>query len=457
MFKKVFLLLLLFLLLGYQIVPLKPSDFYTINMVHEKFDDFFFIDDDFYYSAVKLYTFEMYPKFEKLIKEKCTNVPINDSVEYYGYLDQQTLFDLGKSGDQTWANIHGILVGQDIDTLNYSKVKLREQMAIVIGFYKNKQFMVADLNRNNDFSDDIKYEYDINFRNHPYDSINVIDKQPISEFIYEECYKGNIQKYNRRFVIYPDRNNPWRLDNNNPKKQREYFSLLKFRDYWKGEQIINNTQIEFYYHGYNNHLGIIYIKPKDIAFRKNDSGFNMQFKHRPTDTLSIAGSIFIIDSINRPISKLYLREIKKNTANFGYSFGEHVKDISFKDLQNKTFKLSDITSKKEYTLLEFWGTWCGPCVALTPKLVATQKKFINKLNIVSIAVDENSGKVKKYVTKHNLNWKQGYISDNKSWNNPIIKQLKVDFFPTFILLDKTGKIVLRGGSETFDDILNIIK
>ena len=56
-------------------------------------------------------------------------------------------------------------------------------------------------------------------------------------------------------------------------KQSEYFSILKFRDYWKGEIVIDNNNMEFSYHGYSNRYGLIYIKPKNIPYIRNSESF----------------------------------------------------------------------------------------------------------------------------------------------------------------------------------------
>lgn len=466
MYKRVFLLLIIIVFASYKFPPEKDADnAIVINLEHKLFDDEFYIDQEYFYISLGMERYSKYPKYNKYLKENYKGIPENDSVSYYGcFKDGSFLFDLNKSGDLSTENLNGMITGQDIDTLNYSKVKLKATIVAVIGFYKNKQFMIADANKNKDFSDDIKYEYDINFRNNPYDGIDLLNKQPITEYTYEDCYKGNIIKKNRRFIIYPDRNNPFSESSQvNPKKEKEYLSILKFRDYWKGEATIDNRKIEFYYHGYSNKYGILYVKPKEVPYKRNSASFDSQYRFKYysndifDDTISLNGSKYKIDSINRTISKLYLRKLEKKKDNFGHEIGDYVKNIDFEDLESKPFKINSIIEKKNYTLLEFWGTWCGPCVAMTSKLIATQKKYSKTLNIVSIAVDDDKQRVKKYINKHHINWKIGYIPRQKNWKNSTIKQLKIEFFPTFILIDSKGKILSRGASEDFDEMLKLVK
>jgi thiol-disulfide isomerase/thioredoxin len=476
-YKKYFLLikitsysLIYFLIVSYYPFTQKLKTYnkntIVIDLVHKEFDDDFFTDNDFYYTSLKLGSFVSYPKYSQYLKESYKGIPLNDSTAFYHSIDDRFLqSELFEHGDLSNEEKEWYLAHKYEDTLNVSKVKLKPTIIILIGFYKNTQFMIADANRNKDFGDDVKFEYDINFRKYPYLMIDFLNKQPVVEYTYEDCYKGNIHSYNRRFIIYPDRYNPYSDSyRNNNKKQREYFSILKFRDFWKGEITINNEEIEFYYHGYSNRYGLLYVKPKSVPYKRNSTSFDSQYSHKNytndkfNDTITIAGNRYKVDSINREISKLYMREVGK-TKHFGHEVGSYIKNIEFKNLEEKQFKINDVINNKKYTLLEFWGTWCGPCLEMTPKLKRLQNNYSSILHIVSIAVDEDINSVKKYVAKHNLNWNFGYISSKRNSvnTNPIVKELNIKYFPTFILIDSNGKVISRGGTDSFEDVVNILK
>jgi thiol-disulfide isomerase/thioredoxin len=319
--------------------------------------------------------------------------------------------------------------------------------------------MIADVNRNKNFSDDVKYEYDINFRNNPYDDIDLLNKQVVSEYAYEDCYKGNIQEYKRRFILYPDRNN--RFSISNEKKDKEYFSILKLRDFWQGEVIIDNEKIDFIYHGYRNNYGILTVKPSNVKYESNFS-FESQYTHKYysnnkiDDTISINNNKYMIDSISRDISKLYLRKIG-NRKHFGYEIGNYISDIELNDLQNNKFTINSTIGQKKYTLIEFWGTWCGPCLAMTPKIKELNQKYFKNLNVVSIAVDDDKKKVENYIKAHNMNWQMAIIQRSHSTTNSVLKKLNVKFYPTFILIDDKGKIISRDEPSSFEKILEKIK
>lgn len=68
--------------------------------------------------------------------------------------------------------------------------------------------------------------------------------------------------------------------------------------------------------------------------------------------------------------------------------GNKFVDFTLTDLSEESRQLSDYIGKSRYTLLDFWASWCGPCIALFPKL----KDFYNKydrddLEIISISID----------------------------------------------------------------------
>lgn len=96
-------------------------------------------------------------------------------------------------------------------------------------------------------------------------------------------------------------------------------------------------------------------------------------------------------------------------------------------------------------VLDFWGTWCGPCVALTPSLKALHQQYATKADIVSIALDD-ADKVKQYLSAHAITWPNIAVPEKQAAGS-LIEKLNVNNYPTFILVYK-GIIIYRGTGET---------
>jgi thiol-disulfide isomerase/thioredoxin len=100
------------------------------------------------------------------------------------------------------------------------------------------------------------------------------------------------------------------------------------------------------------------------------------------------------------------------------------------------------------TIVDFWASWCGPCRAESPNMVALYKEFHSKgLNIIGVSLDKDAAKWKEAIAKDKLSWI--HVSNLKFWDEPIAKQYKVESIPAIFILDSKGNVIasdLRGES-----------
>lgn len=136
--------------------------------------------------------------------------------------------------------------------------------------------------------------------------------------------------------------------------------------------------------------------------------------------------------------------------------------ISFikKDKDGKEINLD--AYKGKLVLLDFWGSWCGPCRASHPHLKELYNEYKNKgFEIIAIG-HETAPKLedsrKKWLTaikEDGINWVH-IFNNETSADFDLVKAYKVDAFPTKILLDKDGKILLRISASATKDIDNML-
>ena len=121
--------------------------------------------------------------------------------------------------------------------------------------------------------------------------------------------------------------------------------------------------------------------------------------------------------------------------NANFVVGQMAKDIETYDINGNKISLKDLKGK--VIVLNFWFPQCQPCVMEMPELNKLVKKYNND-NVAFISVTfEKKAIVKKFLSNRIFNY--AHITDNET----ILSDYGVSTFPTHILIDKNGEIILR--------------
>jgi thiol-disulfide isomerase/thioredoxin len=120
-------------------------------------------------------------------------------------------------------------------------------------------------------------------------------------------------------------------------------------------------------------------------------------------------------------------------------------DFSFTTSEGEYLSLDDLRGK--VVLLDFWGTWCPPCVASVPSLRDLNKRYAKEKSFVmiSVSVHDEEDKWRAFTSTNQMLWPQCFDRDSR-----IQRAFSVNRFPTYILIDHEGIMRFRVSGMSFE-------
>jgi peroxiredoxin len=173
------------------------------------------------------------------------------------------------------------------------------------------------------------------------------------------------------------------------------------------------------------------------------------------DTLEVLYNYLTATAKNNYPAKNLKHAIEVNKLT---GIGKTALDFTQPDTLGKPVSLKDFRGK--YVLLDFWASWCGPCREENPNVVAAFNKYKDKnFTILSVSLDQPTGKEKwlNAIHKDGLTWT--HVSDLKFWSNAVAKEYDIEGIPANFLIDPNGVIIAKNlrGDDLNNKLAEVLK
>ncbi|WP_228435834.1 TlpA family protein disulfide reductase [Chryseobacterium pennipullorum] len=124
--------------------------------------------------------------------------------------------------------------------------------------------------------------------------------------------------------------------------------------------------------------------------------------------------------------------------------GKKAPEITLSKADGSSFSLSSLKGK--VVLIDFWATWCAPCVEEQPALKTLYDTYSdqvenNQFEILGVSLDKSKESWQKAIDRFSISWPQ--VSDLKFWKSPVAKSYEIDELPFNVIVDGEGTIIAK--------------
>ena len=121
---------------------------------------------------------------------------------------------------------------------------------------------------------------------------------------------------------------------------------------------------------------------------------------------------------------------------------EGIEDFTLPDVEGNDVSAYSVIKANKLTIVDFWASWCPPCVAEIPNIKKIYDEYNAKgLGILGVSLDKDADAWKGAIKKFDMTW--SHVSDLKGWENAAARQFNVQSIPFMMIVDSEGKIVAQ--------------
>ncbi len=184
--------------------------------------------------------------------------------------------------------------------------------------------------------------------------------------------------------------------------------------------------------------------------------FAAQFTESLAQAARTAGAYDVARQVYEMLLQRYgdsptLRQKVRGELNRLAMVGKPAPRLVVKDIEGNTFRLEDLRGR--YVLVDFWATWCAPCVAEMPRIQAAFARYREGgFEVVGVSLDETKAAIMDFTRTRKLPWRQIH---NASCGGDLVEAFGVGSIPATFLLDPQGNVIrldLRG--PALDQVLS---
>ena len=365
-------------------------------------------------------------------------------VRSYQLQTDQYYYNLYKSGKIDKKRFENYASYYNIDTTILTTEFIDCEVLILIGTNQNnKRIIIVDSDNNNNFDGEkiIEYDYPLSIEKQK----EVDSLLPILPVRYD--YYINGKRISKKANIKPS---PYLMSsgltfNTKSETEKKYYLFAGIPEYKTGKMKIDQDQFDIFVSNkftsttYTNNNSWIFINNQK---NKVPSQPNGDIPFQIGDIFNANGKDYLIQSISIWGDTLKLKYLGINTHPIGFTEGFFIPKFHALKLDNSVFSLDQYLGN--YVLLDFWGTWCEPCIKLIPDFKKLYQDFNDKnLSFVSVAYDRDINKVIDFVTNEKMDWIHVFVDQSNIDKNSLVEKLKITSFPSTILIAPNGEIIAR--------------